>query len=269
MSLDDPRAGGFPVDPGEAVYDTFSTRVSHELGRYVYRLVDPRDGETFYVGRGVNNRIFDHMDEAADGDRNAKTNRINDIHRSGHKVITIVHRHNLRDEDETSTVEAALIEAFPNLTNRVAGTGTREFGARTTDAAIRAYDLPPARFYDHKCLLLSISQDWPRDDDDAPVSWSDLYARARHGWSLDAKRAEKAEWVVAHARGIVRAVFTVETWLPSEDPIFSAFRRPEKDGAYGFVGRPASSAAWGAWVGRRVPDRYRTRFGNPVRYVNI
>ena len=30
----------------------FSEAVCHELGNYVYRLIDPRNGETFYVGKG-------------------------------------------------------------------------------------------------------------------------------------------------------------------------------------------------------------------------
>ena len=267
MSLDDARGGGSASD--EIIYDRFSESVSAELGRYVYRLVDPRNGETFYVGRGVNNRIFDHMDEAADGKRSAKTDRIREIHRAGQRVVTIIHRHNLEDADETATVEAALIQAYPKLTNQVAGEGTKEFGARSTDEAIRAYDQPPARFYDHKCLLLSISDHWPQDDDDAPVSWSDLYARTRHGWSLDLKRAEKAEWVVSHAKGIVRAVFTVDSWLPCDDPVFCAYPDAKGKKPYGFVGRPAAGQTWRDWVGRRVPDRFRTRFGNPVRYVNI
>lgn len=268
MGLDDPHTSR-ASDPDDIVYDRFSERVCAELGRYVYRLVDPRDGETFYVGRGVNNRIFDHMEEAADGKKSSKTDRINAIHRAGAKVRTVIHRHALRDEDETATVEAALIQAYPDLTNQVAGTGTKKFGARSTDEAIKSLDLPPASFTDRKCLLLSISKRWPEEDDDAPTSWSDLYARSRHGWSLDVKRAQKADWVVAHAHGIVRAAFSADSWLPSADPIFAAFPKPEGANAHGFIGRPAASIAWRAWVDRRIPDRYRTRFGNPVRYVNI
>ncbi len=42
----------------------FSQEVCEKLGYYVYRLVDPRNGETFYVGKGRNNRVFAHTERA-------------------------------------------------------------------------------------------------------------------------------------------------------------------------------------------------------------
>lgn len=262
------------VDPREGVvYERFSPRVAEALGRYVYRLVDPRTEETFYVGRGVGNRVFDHMEEAQDafflGSGSAKTDRINDIHAAGYRVRTVIHRHGLRDDAETATLEAALIEAYPNLTNQVSGSGTRAYGARTSATAISDYDLPPAAIDREKCLLLSLTHRWPLAEDDAPTSWTHIYARARHGWALDVERARKAEWVVAHARGIVRAVFVARIWLPARDPVFAAFPEPEAEDAWGFIGGPSRWFAWDNWVGRRVPDAYRTRFGQRVRYANI
>ena len=32
--------------------DSFPPEVVQALGHYVYRLIDPRNGETFYVGKG-------------------------------------------------------------------------------------------------------------------------------------------------------------------------------------------------------------------------
>lgn len=40
--------------------ERFPEEVCRKLGNYVYRLIDPRNGEIFYVGKGRNNRVFDH-----------------------------------------------------------------------------------------------------------------------------------------------------------------------------------------------------------------
>ncbi len=266
MGLDD-FAAVRADEPEDVYYDRFSPKVCDALGFYVYRLEDPRNGETFYVGRGVNNRIFDHMDEAEAGARSAKTDRIRAIHEAGSKVIPIVHRHGLRDEDEAAVVEAALIEAFPNLTNQVAGEGTRLYGARSADSAIRAYDLPPAQFGAERCVILSLTPSWPSDPEAEPRAWYALYALARYPWSLDIERASKARFVVVQARGIVRGAFTADRWLAADDPAFAGFPRAQDDD-WGFCGAPAWRQ-WRAWVGRRVPERFRTRFGQRVRYANI
>lgn len=40
--------------------DSFSPEVAEKLQYYVYRLIDPRNGETFYIGKGKGNRVFSH-----------------------------------------------------------------------------------------------------------------------------------------------------------------------------------------------------------------
>ena len=39
---------------------TFTPFVEEQLGSYVYLLTDPRNGEIFYVGKGLGNRVFAH-----------------------------------------------------------------------------------------------------------------------------------------------------------------------------------------------------------------
>ena len=48
------------IHPNKA---TLPIEVQEELGNYVYRLIDPRNGETFYVGKGKGNRIYAHIHE--------------------------------------------------------------------------------------------------------------------------------------------------------------------------------------------------------------
>ena len=35
-----------------------------QLQYYVYRLIDPRTGQTFYVGKGKGNRLYAHINDA-------------------------------------------------------------------------------------------------------------------------------------------------------------------------------------------------------------
>ena len=50
--------------------DSFPPDVAAKLKTYVYRLIDPRNGETFDVGKGKGNRVFSHIraEECLEGD---------------------------------------------------------------------------------------------------------------------------------------------------------------------------------------------------------
>ena len=48
------------VRKGLKMISEFSNEVKEKLKHYVYRLVDPRNGQTFYVGEGCGNRVFAH-----------------------------------------------------------------------------------------------------------------------------------------------------------------------------------------------------------------
>ena len=90
----------------------FSPVVVGELGHYVYRLIDPRKGETFYVGKGTGNRVFAHVKDelGADADANAnlpdKLQIIRDIRHDGFEVTHVIHRHGM-DVKTALEVEAA------------------------------------------------------------------------------------------------------------------------------------------------------------------
>lgn len=128
----------------------FPAGVIEQLGWYVYRLIDPRDGSTFYVSKG--NRVFAHMRgevAAADDDEllSNKLKQLREIRLAGLEVIRVIHRHGMVDEKTAYEVEAALIDAYPGLTNIMNGTGSNEFGAAHIKELIATYqpetDLSP------------------------------------------------------------------------------------------------------------------------------
>ena len=50
----------------------FSTSIIEKLAYYIYCLIDPRDGNIFYVGKGVGNRVFPSCPRFITRNRNAK-----------------------------------------------------------------------------------------------------------------------------------------------------------------------------------------------------
>ena len=107
--------------------DSFPPGVAGRLKTYVYRLIDPRNGETFYVGKGQGNRVFSHIraEQNLEGDDlDNKIKRIREIRLAGFEVAHVIHRHGM-DERTAFEVEAALIDAYPGLTNIAGGTGRR------------------------------------------------------------------------------------------------------------------------------------------------
>ena len=45
----------------------FDERTCQALRWYVYMLVNPKTGQPFYVGKGENNRVFQHVENVREG----------------------------------------------------------------------------------------------------------------------------------------------------------------------------------------------------------
>lgn len=103
----------------------FSKSTVKKLGHYVYALVDPRDGQIFYVGKASgNNRAFSHLDEQRK--EPSKNKRINEIRESGREPSVQILRYGIDTEKACFDVEATVIDAIgiEKLTNVVRGHGT-------------------------------------------------------------------------------------------------------------------------------------------------
>ena len=79
--------------------DYFPEEVSLKLKNYVYPLIDPRNGETFYVGRGQGNRVFQHVAGITEGmtkeGLSEKSDKIREMKNAGLEVIHVIHRHGI------------------------------------------------------------------------------------------------------------------------------------------------------------------------------
>jgi hypothetical protein len=237
--------------------EKFSSEVIDVLDNYVYRLIDPRNGETFYVGRGVGNRLFSHIREelGADADEASdKLKKIREIRLAGFEVAHVVHRHGL-DVATAAEVEAALIDAYPGLTNSVGGKDSGDRGAMHAKEIIAAYKAEEAEFK-HRALLISVNR---------TASERGPYDAVRYAWKLSKKRAMQAELVLAIEKGVIKGVFVPEKWLAATSENFPG--RSGEPGRIGFVGREAAPEISKLYLGKRIPDEYKFGTAMPIRYT--
>jgi len=240
----------------------FSQQVCDQLQHYVYRLIDPRNGETFYVGKGMGNRVFAHVREelGADSDElSDKLQRIRDIRLTGFEVGHVIHRHGM-DERTAFEVEAALLDAYPSATNVVRGMDSNARGVMHARQAIEQYEAKEAAF-EHKAILININRS-------AAVE-QDVYEAVRYAWKLNPKKAKDAQLVLAVERGLIVGVFEAEQWLEAIPENFP--RTPVERlvaGRWGFYGHKANKDIESIYLRRRLPDSIRKRgAANPIKYT--
>jgi hypothetical protein len=237
-------------------HDAFPPGVASKLKTYVYRLIDPRNGETFYVGKGRGNRVFSHIrEQIEDDDPNEKLQKIREIRLAGFEVAHVIHRHGM-DDKTAFEVEAALIDAYPGLTNIVGGAGSNDFGAAHAEEIIKRYSAEPVVFH-HRALLISVNRS---------ATETSLYEATRYAWKISKSKAKRAEVILATRQGLIVGAFVADEWLDATAENFPG--RVGGTGRIGFVGKEAPAEISRLYVGKRVPDEFRKRgAANPIKYT--
>lgn len=246
--------------------------VTERLGPfYVYVLVDPRNDQIFYVGKGTGERLLHHgreADLARDRSTSAKTDRIQEIRKDGIEPQLDIVRHGL-SEPEALLVEASLIDCLADLTNKVAGHGTDGSRGTLSEYLVRygadsvADDAPPA-------LLIRLSKwrdlpeqiepgVWRRGNGYRPdMSQVDLFNSTRAWWKVSEASVQRRgiEYAVAVHEGITRGVLRIGDWTTRDDG-----RR-----AFGAMAVEDNSVvdAWVGEFGRRV--EFTAAAQNPISY---
>jgi hypothetical protein len=238
------------------VVESFPPGVAQRLKTYVYRLIDPRNGETFYVGKGKGDRVFAHIRaEVESDDLSNKLKRIREIKLAGFEVAHVIHRHGM-DDDMAFEVEAALLDAYPGLTNIAGGIGSGDYGAMHAKEIIRRYCAEPAVF-NHRAILISVNRS---------ATETSLYEATRYAWKISKPKAEKAEVILATRQGLIVDAFVAECWLEASTANFPGHE--DAPGRLGFIGKEAPTDIKQIYVGKRVPDEYRKRgAANPIKYT--
>ena len=236
----------------------FTPEVSEQLKYYVYRLIDPRNGETFYVGKGTGNRVFAHIKDAlgADADtENDKLKRIKEIKLDGHEVSHVIHRHGL-EENTAFEVEAALIDAYPETTNIVSG-HSDDRGLMHSKQIIEHYSAEEIEFK-HKVIIINVNS--------SVTEQESVYEAVRYAWKIDPKKAQQAELVLASVQGLIKGVFVVDEWIVATSDNFPS--RTTREGRWGFNGREAPKDKSDLYLHHRIPANMKKQgAANPIRYV--
>jgi len=236
--------------------NTFPPEVAEKLRFYVYRLIDPRNGETFYIGKGNGDRVFAHIQGNLESDSlSEKLSRIRDIKLAGFEVAHVIHRHGL-NESTAYEVEAALIDAYPGITNIMDGHGNGDFGVMHCSEIIRKYSAETAEFHD-RAMLINVNRS---------ALERDLYEATRFAWRISLNKAKKTQIVLPIVQGLIVGAFVPKEWLSATSENFPG--RESVDGRYGFIGSVADEQTQNLYIGKRVPEEFRKRgASNPIKYT--
>ena len=253
---------------------SFSQKTQYELQFYVYRLLDPRNGLTFYVGKGKGNRMFNHANlsvedmNAEQEEQDLKLSLIRDIKSQQLEPLIIVHRHGMTEE-QAFEVEAALIDCYGGLTNIQGGVGSNDRGPATHEMLEKKYALPllhESEIANLKICFINVNS-YGQD-----ATKNSLYDQTRFSWRLNPQRARKADFVVAVKQGVTLAVMEADEWLEANPKNFPTLSNGP-DLRWAFNGRqlqttePIHIKIVGSH-GKLLPKCAR-HVQNPIKYWNL
>jgi len=190
----------------------FDAIVQEKLGYYIYALKNLK-GEIFYVGKGIGNRCFDHINEARKNKKStAKLDQIRMILDRRENVQIEIIRHGLsvpkNEEDLALLIEASIIDILDltrEKTNQIRGHGTT-LGIESAEELQIKYGAKEL-ISNEPLLLIKINDTYRKG-----MSLNEVYEITRKFWKIKIQRAEKCSFILGVANGIVRGVFDPKTF---------------------------------------------------------
>jgi hypothetical protein len=229
----------------------FPQSVREQLGHYVYFLRDPKNKEVFYIGKGENDRLFQHvscaLSESVESD---KLDRIRAIENSGMHVEHFILRHGL-SKRTAFEVEAAIIDfiGLSKLSNVQSGHYSTDFGIKSTDEVIAMYEASPFET-NHPVVLININKKFDRE-----MTAEEIYDATCKAWVIGKKKKDKAKYAIATYRGLTREVYEIHNWYPIGK-------------RWGFNGKLAEKSIQDSLRYKSVAGLSKRGAANPIRYQN-
>ena len=238
----------------------FSQAVIEKLKHYVYCLIDPRNNEVFYIGKGVGNRVFAHMNEALETTfETDKLEQIRQIKDSGKNPIHYIVRHGL-EKNHAYEIESTLIdysklcEGFNfKLKNLVKGHHSFDKGLKTATDIIQFYDAKSIEIIEPTLIIIVNKLYW------YGMPSGELYRIVHEKWRLDRNRISKVKYVIAAYLGLTREIYEVKDWYDTFDERTQKMR-------VGFNGQIANQEIREKYLNGSL-NNYKSN-GSPTMYVN-
>ena len=201
----------------------FSEKAVEQLnGFYVYALIDPRNNQVFYIGKGIGNRVFSHEIESGKSPKSekAKLKRIQEIEAAGFDVKRVIVNWSMT-ESEAFAAEAALINMLSflsadMLTNAVAGHHVHE--AMTVEDFDLLYGAEHLKQEDiqHSIMVIKINKLYRKG-----MNPKELYDIVRGNWraSMVSIQKRNVEYVFGVYNQLIVAVYKPDEWHYVHDRI--------------------------------------------------
>lgn len=246
-----------------------SPGVAEQLKAYVYLLVDPRDGQVFYVGKGNNSRVLAHRPNVDDDSLSEKLKRVRDIERSGQQVSLLLLRTGMSD-DEAFHVEGAAIDIFSNAFNLADGRHSRLKGMMSVPEYIALHEPKPANIVE-PVILITIGRVWRRDISRNPELLREVTSKY---WDCrpETKVATPPKYAFAVAGAIIRETYRINGWARQDMRLLAA------PGAFAEanLGKTEDRCIFDLtvadelrhYVGQSVAHLRMPGAANPIQYVN-
>ena len=244
----------------------FDEKTKQHLNSYVYLLIDPTTNQPFYVGKGKNDRVFDHLRCACESETiSDKYDKIREINNDNKTVGHIIVRHGLTDR-EASEIEASLIDVFDflksGLINIVGGQKSIEKGLITTDQIKRLYNAEPLTEISNDCVIININKQYERGN-----SKDAIYKATKETWTIHKSRINNIEFVLSEYKGLIVEVFQVVRWYKKERGYnFGAQKYGQTKIGYGFEGQIAPNEIRNKYLNKSIAHVKKRGSAGVVRY---
>ncbi len=273
----------------------FDEKTQQELKAYVYMLLDPQDNKPFYVGKGNNNRVFEHMSRAlTDTDISTfKYDKIREIVEEKKQAVQhLIVRHGLTDR-EAFQIEASLIDTLIHcglgLTNQQGGHNSIEKGLMTSEAIIQKYNAIPLDNIADGCVLININTSYNNLKKNARkqginIDPTAIYQATKETWFIGKDKVNHLKYVLSEYKGLIVEVFKVDDngWYVKprgkNKTVFDENKKPilddkgkrkkevvEEDG-YGFNGKIAPEEIRNLYINKSVAHKKTKGQANVIRY---